>query len=264
MHTEKIFNDIVEYYDAYRPGVPTEVVDYIVDRFALDGMSQVIDLGCGTGQLAKSLCKHVSKVICVDSDKEMISSAQKTIKSIKACNGKIKFICKKAEEFSMPMNSINLVAICRAFHWMDQDIVLRNYKSLLRPGGGFALLGDNSLWNGTEIWQKKAKETIQHFLGDKRRAGDKHFSATTEPYESMLKRHGYVEVEVKDFLITRYWNIDSILGYLYSTSFSSKKMFGDKLKKFEKMLSNALGNPDKSEIFEEKTIFTVKSGKIMQ
>ena len=264
MSAEKLFNDIALYYETYRPDVPIKVVDYLVDRFKLDSMSQVLDLGCGTGQLAKTLCKHVSSIVCVDADKEMIRLAQQTIKSIETCNGKMQLICKQAEELSLPVNSIDLVTICRAFHWMNQDVVLTKYKAILRSGGGFALLGDSSLWNGSEPWQKVAKKTIQHFLGEKRRAGGKHYSVTSEPYESMFIRHGYVDVVVKDFEITRHWTIDSILGYLYSTSFSSRKMFGDKLLDFEKMLKDELGNPDQDKIFVENTIFTVKSGRTLK
>ncbi|UCC40409.1 MAG: class I SAM-dependent methyltransferase [Candidatus Aminicenantes bacterium] len=263
MSTKELFNEVAQYYAVYRPGVPMEAVNYLIDRFKLNSMSQVLDLGCGTGQLARSLCKHVAKVICVDSGKEMIRLAQKTIKSIVGCNGKVQLICKKAEEFSMPMSSLDLVTICRAFHWMNHDVVLRKYNSTLRPGGGFAILGDSSLWNGNEPWQKTAKKTIQHFLGEKRRAGDKYFSVSSEPYDLMLKRYGYVDIDVKEFEVIRFWNIDSIFGYLYSTSFSSRKMYGDKLQEFEKMLKSELGNPDPKNVFKEKSIFTIQSGRKM-
>lgn len=259
--TTKLFNDIADYYDAFRPGIPEEVVDYLRARFGIDAASWVVDLGCGTGQTARALCGHVDRVVCVDNDEEMVRVAASTLGAQAQCSGKTVLVCGEAEDY-IPDRKVDLVTVSRAFHWMDQDKVLTNCRSFVRSGGGVALLGDSSLWNGSEAWQKTVKQTIQAFLGEQRRAGNSNYAVTDEPYESMLDRHGYVLIEVRDFELVRQWTLDAILGYLYSTSFSSRRMFGDRLEAFERTLANALGDPDAEHTFEERTSFTVKSGRV--
>jgi len=234
------------------------MVVYFKKTFSLDNnKSIVLDLGCGTGQIAKSLCGYVARVVCVDSSEDMIRVSKNSLKN---CGDKVEFSCSKAEDFLRPKGSIDLVTISRAFHWMNQDAVMVNCKSILQEGGGLALLGDYTLWNGNASWQKTTKQTIQYFLGEKRRAGNGYFSPPSEPYESMLKRHGFKDVTVKDFEVVRRWNFDSILGYLYSTSFASPIMFDDRLKEFEDTLRKNLGEPKKDDLFDERTIFSVTSG----
>jgi len=261
MSREKMFHDVATYYDRYRPGLPDAAITYLVARFALGGASRVLDLGCGTGQVARSLCKRVGKVVCVDSDEDMIHSLQISPETRRVCIGKLDVVQSTAEEYAAPAGTFDLVAICRAFHWMNQEVVLAKCKSFLRASGGIALLGDSSLWNGSEPWQKTAKETIQRFLGQERRAGSKKFAASTEPYEAMLRRHGYRDIATKEFAVVRSWNVSSLLGYLYSTSFSARPMFGDRVQEFEDALQEALGDPGKDDTFEERVQFTVQSGR---
>lgn len=44
--------EVAEYYAKYRPGYPPPVIEALRVVFALDIEDIVLDLGCGTGQLA--------------------------------------------------------------------------------------------------------------------------------------------------------------------------------------------------------------------
>ena len=59
-----LFEGAAAYYARYRPKYPMAMFDRLVDRFDLGTLSSVLDLGCGTGQLALPLlkCPLFSKV----------------------------------------------------------------------------------------------------------------------------------------------------------------------------------------------------------
>lgn len=154
-----------------------------------------------------------------------------------------------------------LAIACRAFHWMDQYSLLKKLHDILEIGGGIALIGDGSFWTGDEPWQKKVKEIIQSFLGQERRAGKSSYSAPEEPYTTTLKNNNYHDVHHKAIPVVREWDIQMIIGYLYSTSFSAKHLFGEQLKKFEEtMKEQLLYINGGSEVFIEHTEFAIQSG----
>ena len=253
-----MWNEMAEYYEKHRPGLPDDVTDYLVKSFTFgNGRGVALDLGCGTGQVAKSLYDHVSHLYCIDSSEEMIKIARYTNKS---SPDKVEFKCLKAEDFLLPKKSVDLITISRAFHWMDQDIVLENCKSMLNPGGCIAIIDETSLWRGKAEWQKNTKKVIQSFLGDRRRAGDGLFSISSEPYKEMLEKHGYGDTSTRTFKVARNWGFESILGYLYSTSFASPNLFGEKLMDFEIKLRQELGEPDVDRIFKEDSEITITTG----
>ncbi len=49
---DELFKDTAWYYSRYRPIYPASLIRYLIDKFSLDGNGRMLDLGCGTGQLA--------------------------------------------------------------------------------------------------------------------------------------------------------------------------------------------------------------------
>nr|MDT0665574.1 SAM-dependent methyltransferase [Micromonospora sp. DSM 115978] len=63
--SRELFAETAWYYARFRPGYPQAFVDDVVRRFRLDGTGRVLDLGCGTGQMAFPLARHVGEVVGV-------------------------------------------------------------------------------------------------------------------------------------------------------------------------------------------------------
>ncbi len=55
---DELFATTAPYYARFRSGYPPAFFDHLVDRFGLDGTQTVLDLGCGTGQIALQLAPH--------------------------------------------------------------------------------------------------------------------------------------------------------------------------------------------------------------
>jgi SAM-dependent methyltransferase len=70
-----LFMGTAKYYARYRPGYPEPFFAHIVERFRLDGTGRLLDLGCGTGQLALPLAGRFQEVVGMDPEPEMLAAA---------------------------------------------------------------------------------------------------------------------------------------------------------------------------------------------
>lgn len=253
----ELFKGAAQYYAVYRPGLPNEVAMHLKARFRLDGRGSLLDMGCGTGQSTFALAPLFEKTVAFDIDSEMLMEARKL--EPKGLN--IEWQQRSDKDVTTTEGPYRLAVACRAFNWMDQYPLLQKLHHILEPGGGVALIGDGSFWTGSERWQKKVKEVIQSFLGQARRAGAATYSAPEEPYIVTLKKNGYEDPFYKSIPVTRYWTVESIIGYLYSTSFSSKHLYGERVREFERVMRDELiYTNDGKETFVEHTEFVVQSG----
>jgi ubiquinone/menaquinone biosynthesis C-methylase UbiE len=70
--SDNIFAGTAWYYARFRPEYPEQVLSLVEDRFNLNKRSRVLDLGCGTGQIALQLAPLVAEVVAVDPLDEML------------------------------------------------------------------------------------------------------------------------------------------------------------------------------------------------
>ncbi|MBT9146937.1 MAG: Trans-aconitate 2-methyltransferase [Syntrophomonadaceae bacterium] len=255
--SKEIFKGTAHYYSIYRPGIPSKVVEYVAKRYGLNGKGVLLDMGCGTGQSTFALAPLFEKTVAFDVDIEMLFEAKQ--KAPRDLN--IEWQQRSDKDISDIEGPYRLAVACRSFHWMEQYPLLKKLHNILEPGGGVAIIGDGSFWTGDESWQKRVKEVIQSFLGQERRAGQTKFNSSVEPFSVILENSNYFDVQYKAFPIMREWDIQSILGYLYSTSFSAKHLYGDRLQEFEDTMKEQLIIANNGNlIFVEHNEFVVQSG----
>jgi len=70
------FKGTAWYYARYRQSYPEPFFIHITERFHLDETGRLLDLGCGTGQLAIPLVKRFEQVIGMDPEPEMLAEAK--------------------------------------------------------------------------------------------------------------------------------------------------------------------------------------------
>lgn len=260
MNTEILQSDLFKgtasYYARYRPDLPVEVITHLQQRFNLKRTGTLLDMGCGTGQSTFALAPFFEKTIAFDTDLDMLFEAKK----IQPKNLDITWQNRSDKDISDSEGPYKLVTACRSFNWMDQYPLLKKLHYIIEPGGGIALIGDGSFWTGPEPWQHCIKETIQSFLGKERRAGQKIYSSPDEPYIRMLEKNNYLDPHIETIFVAREWDIDRIIGYLYSTSFSARHLFEDRVDAFENTLkSNLMQANNGQDRFIEYAAFTVQS-----
>jgi trans-aconitate methyltransferase len=160
--------------------------------------------------------------------------------------GNITWLAEKAEAAHLAPPESDLITVGAAFHWMDRELILDKARAALSPGGAFAVAGSNSPWTGKEPWQQLIVTVIEEVIGPRRRAGQGEFRRPPEPHEVVMAGHGFSDVMQYDFLTPHTWTLDSVLGYLRSTSFASRAVLGSKAEEFDRILTERLLalNPD--------------------
>lgn len=235
---EDIFEGAAQYYARYRRPYPPELFQDIVSRFKLDGRGRLLDLGCGPGTMTLPLAPHFESVVALDINAEMVAEGERLAREQGIDN--ITWRTMPAEDISRDMGTFRLVTCGSSFHWMDRDLVLDRVTELLEPDGGVAMAGGgNPWWDGPEDWHQVVTRVIQRYLGEARRVGKSstwQSSVLQERFQQTLRRNGWlVEIE-KPYEMSYEWDIDSVLGHLWSTSFGARYHFGNRIGDFERDL----------------------------
>lgn len=130
-----LFKGAASYYSRYRPMYPASLIRFLVEEFSLNGEQNLLDLGCGTGQLTIRFSDWTNKIVGIDTEPEMINEARRLHQQVRL--GKIQWFNGTLEQYKESHNDqFTLVTIAKAFHWMDRDRVLEELYDLIDEGGG--------------------------------------------------------------------------------------------------------------------------------
>jgi ubiquinone/menaquinone biosynthesis C-methylase UbiE len=137
------FDSAAEEYERGRPGYPEEAIATVARELELSEASTVLDLAAGTGKLTRSLTGRFGDVIAVEPLAEMRAQLARMVPGVEVLEG-------SAE--SIPLNDVSLDAIfvAQAFHWFDGRRALAEFKRVLRPRGGLALVWNTTPWETRE------------------------------------------------------------------------------------------------------------------
>jgi trans-aconitate 2-methyltransferase len=104
----------------------------------------VVDLGCGTGELTRKLADALpeSKVIGIDSSQEMLNDS----KAFE--NGQVRFELRSIEEQVKQLNQYDLVFSNAAIQWVNNhEELLPEIIAILKPGGQLVIQLPNQTQN---------------------------------------------------------------------------------------------------------------------
>ena len=126
------FGKAAEDYGTFRAGFPESIFDRLAEfDVGLPGQA-IIDLGTGTGTLARGFALRGCNVIGVDPDPRMIDQAQKLDRQNKV---RIRYVEAKAESTGIDAEAADVVTAGQCWHWFDRPQAVREVIRLLKPGG---------------------------------------------------------------------------------------------------------------------------------
>ena len=129
----RVFDEVAEDYDRHRPTYP----EVLVDR-ACEGIgpgAAVLEIGCGTGQLTRSLLARGLRVTAVEPGQRLIGRARDQLNGV----GDVQFVDARLEDASLPRAQYSAVFSASAIHWIDPDVSWRKAADALVDGASLAL-----------------------------------------------------------------------------------------------------------------------------
>lgn len=139
----------------YRPPYPDEVFDILASLMS-DPPGTVLDVGCGTGFIARNLVGKARHIDAVDISPAMIHQGQRLPRGD---SPSLQWIVGAAE--TVPLHPpYGLIAAGDSLHWMDWDVVLPRFADILSPEGYFAVLG---VGQTATPWDGELRPIIQRY-----------------------------------------------------------------------------------------------------
>ncbi len=134
---------------------PPEIHDELV-KLVAKPHSSLLDIGTGTGEIARALAPRIDRVDAVDMSARMLSRGRE---SSGGDAPNLRWIESRVEEFESD-ESYELITAGDSLHWKDWDVVLPKLAGLLAPGGHLAIVHRSDL---APDWQEELGALIARY-----------------------------------------------------------------------------------------------------
>ncbi|ANZ35583.1 hypothetical protein BBK82_05300 [Lentzea guizhouensis] len=221
--------EVADFYARFRPGYPPPVVDALVAKLGLTRDHAVLDLGCGTGQLAAPLSRHVRRVLAVDPEPDMLAHAP-ALPNVEWHLG---------SDADVPdLGPFEAVVVGQALHWMDHERLFREART-----EKFAIIA-----NGTPLWRQHPaiRRVLEDWFHRPITADCGTDAVARQRYADALSRAGYRSHEWA-IGYTHEHTIEELAGSLFSA-----------------MSPNTLPKPHERPLFQEKLHRALRSGTYVE
>jgi SAM-dependent methyltransferase len=132
----RVFDEVAEDYDRHRLTYPDVLVDQACEDAGIGPGTAVLEIGCGTGQLTRSLLARGLRVTAVEPGQQLIARARDRCNGV----GDVQFVNARLEDASLPRTQYSAVFSASAIHWIDPDVSWRKAAHALVDGGSLALV----------------------------------------------------------------------------------------------------------------------------
>ena len=215
-----LYKGTAAYYDRFRLPYPPALLDDLLRRAQIGEGARLLDLACGTGQIAFPLHRQFAEVWAVDQEAEAVEFARS--KALRQGVDNIRLIAERAEDLQAGDATFDLIAIGNAFHRLPRRAVAKNAYRWLKPGASIALLWGGAPWDGRSRWQLAFAELIQRWI-ERAGATDRvprglERALEEAPQQDVLAAAGFDVVGKYEFVTPHAWTIESLAGFTFSTS----------------------------------------------
>lgn len=196
-------------YSRYRPGYPTELIDWIASQ--APDRRLVVDCATGNGQAALALAGRFDTVVALDGSLEQLRGALP--------GPNVAYVAALAEHLPIRDHSVSLVTAAQAAHWFDFGRFHTECRRVLVPGGVVAAWtygrfrlddADSGISQAVDaVIDDFYENTVGAFWPPERRYVELGYRTLPFPWP---------EVAAPAFALETTWDLERVLGYLASWS----------------------------------------------
>jgi ubiquinone/menaquinone biosynthesis C-methylase UbiE len=135
-----VFDEVADEYDRTRPMYPDALVDRACEVAGLRPGDPVLEIGCGTGQLTRSLVARGLRVTAVEPGGNLIRLAGQNLAGAGADSDSVEFVNARFEDAALPSGYFRAAFSASALHWVDPAVGWQKIAGVLTAGGTLALL----------------------------------------------------------------------------------------------------------------------------
>jgi ubiquinone/menaquinone biosynthesis C-methylase UbiE len=135
-----VFDEVADEYDRTRPMYPDALVGRACEVAGLGSGDPVLEIGCGSGQLTRSLLARGLRVTAVEPGGNLIRLAGQNLAGAGPGSGSVEFVNARFEDAALPSGYFRAVFSASALHWVDPAVGWRKIAGVLTDGGTLALL----------------------------------------------------------------------------------------------------------------------------
>src|SRR5438874_11297596 len=110
-----VFDEIAAEYDRRRPAYPDELIDQACQVAGIGRGDHVLEVGCGSGQLTRSLAARGLHVTALEPGENLIALARRNL----AGAGEVEFVTARFEDALLPREKFHAVFSASAFHRIE-------------------------------------------------------------------------------------------------------------------------------------------------
>ncbi len=132
----RVFDDVAAEYDRHRPSYPDELIDQACQVAGIASGDQVLEVGCGSGQLTRGLLARGLHVTALEPGTRLIALARQNLEGA----GAVELVNAQFEDALLPREQFQAVFSASAFHWIDPRVSWQKAADVLVPGGTLALV----------------------------------------------------------------------------------------------------------------------------
>jgi trans-aconitate methyltransferase len=208
--------EVADNYAKHRRGYRPDLIDFLASTFGLGAHSRVLDLGCGPGRLTIPLAAKAGAVIGMDPSPDMLALAGTAAANVTWVVGSDEQV--SSLDALLGKESLDLVTIAQALHWMDAAALFAALTPLLRPGSGIAVISNGTpVWLQETAWARALKKVSQKWFTNLSFPTCGCGPADRARYRSLLDEAGFtVDEHAIDY--AEEFTVDEVIGSFYSAA----------------------------------------------
>ena len=240
-----LFHGKAGYYERFRLPYPEVMITDLAGRTGAAGAGRLLDLACGTGQLAFALRPWFAEVWAADQEPDMVEVVAAKAAAGASAGGQVRPVVASAETLEAPAGHFSVVVIGNAFHRLRRDLVAGRVHGWLQPGGFLALCWSLGTQAGPRDWQAAFNAVLRRWQaelgGQDRVPANWAETRRRRPDTDVLAGAGFEVIARPEFLVEHHWTVPELAGFARSLSVLPTDALAAHGAAFDESLATELG-----------------------